>query len=65
MKATAHDWIATDKNACKEDVKRLGLDGAADYQMGLIIDRSAAGDTRWDDITEEEMKEALEEIAGE
>lgn len=58
----AQEWIRTDENACRNDLKRLGLDGATDYQMSLIIDRSAAGDTRWDEITEEEMREALEEM---
>ena len=61
----AQEWINTDKQACIADLKRLGLDGAADYQMGMIVDRSAAGDTRWDEITEEEMREALEEIGNE
>lgn len=59
----AQEWINTDNNACLADVKRLGLDGATDYQMNLIIDRSASGDTRWDEITEKEMKAALEELA--
>ena len=61
----AQEWISTDKPACIADVTRLGLDGAADYQMGLIVDRSAAGDDRWDDITEEEMRDALAEIGNE
>ena len=61
----AQEWIRTDENACRKDVERLGLDGATDYQMSLIIDRSAAGDTRWDDIEEEQMRAALEELASE
>jgi len=61
----AQEWINTDKQACIADLKRLGLDGAADYQMGLIVDRSAVGDDRWDGITEEEMRDALAEIGNE
>ena len=60
----AQEWIRTDEAACKSDVKRLGLDGATDYQMSLIVDRSAAGDTRWDGITDEQMRAALEQIGG-
>jgi hypothetical protein len=51
--ATAQDWIDTDPNACRADVKRLGLDKAVEYQLSLIIDRAAAGgDNRWDDAEE-------------
>lgn len=61
----AQEWIGTDENACRKDVERLGLEGATDYQMSLIIDRSAAGDTRWDEITQEQMRAALEEMVSE
>lgn len=55
----AQEWIRTDENACRNDVERLGVNGATEYQMSLISDRSAAGDTRWDDITAEDMRAAL------
>ena len=57
--ATAQDWIDTDPNTCRDDVQRLGLDGAVEFQLFLIIERAAAGDNRWDDITEDDMREAL------
>jgi hypothetical protein len=60
--ATAQDWIDTDPNACRDDVKRLGLDAAVEYQLSLIIDRAASGDDRWDDITEDDMREALSNL---
>jgi hypothetical protein len=56
---TAESWISTDTESVKKDVARLGLDGATEYQMGLIADRSAVGDKRWDSVTEQEMREAL------
>ena len=56
---TAESWISTDTESVKKDVARLGLDGAVEYQMGLIADRSASGDKRWDAVTEQEMRDAL------
>ena len=64
MNASASDWIDTDTYACRRDIKRLGLDAAADYQMSLIIDREASGDDRWGGITVDDMRSALAEIAG-
>jgi len=55
----AAEWIRTDENAVLDDVTRLGLDGATDYQMGLISDAVAAGDDRWIGITEDEIREEL------
>lgn len=63
MNATAQNWIDTDKNACRADVKRLGLDGATEYQMELIADRAASGDKRWEGITAEDMRAALADLA--
>lgn len=60
----AQEWINTDKSSCLGDVVRLGLDGATDYQMQLIADRSAAGDKRWDSITAEQMIVALGSLDG-
>lgn len=59
---TANEWVRTDAAACRADVARLGLSEAADYQMSLIVERQAAGDTRWDGVTEEDMVEALEAL---
>jgi hypothetical protein len=59
---TATEWIRTDRNACRKDVARLGLDAATDYHMDLIADRAASGDDRWNDITRDDMRAALEEI---
>lgn len=58
--ATASDWIATNRRAIYRDIKRLGLEGAADYQMMLIGDRHAIGEYRWDSISREDMLVALE-----
>lgn len=33
MKATAQDWIDTDKNICRKNVQRLGLEEATEYEM--------------------------------
>ena len=55
----AQEWIRTDETACRNDVTRLGLDGATEYQMSLIADRAALGDHRWDDISEDDMRAAL------
>jgi hypothetical protein len=63
MKASAIDWIATDRKSCIADVKRLGLDGATEYQMDLIADRATMGDDRWEGITEEDMRKALSELS--
>lgn len=65
MKATAQDWVDTDKYAVKKDIARLGVEAAAEYQMDLIIDRAASGDDRWDGITIEDMTETLEALANE
>jgi hypothetical protein len=54
------EWVRTDVGAVRNDVSRLGLDGAVEYQMELVADRKASGDHRWDDITPEEMRKALE-----
>lgn len=62
-KQIASEWIRTDRNAVIADIKRLGLDAAVEYQMNLIADRKASGDDRWDSITEEDMRAAMEEIA--
>lgn len=58
---SAREWIRTDPQSCANDVQRLGLDDAVEYQMSLIVDCAAAGDTRWDGITEDAMREALSE----
>lgn len=58
---SADEWIRTDRDAVVQDHDRLGLDGCIDYQMSLIADRAAAGDDRWDEITYEEMKRAVED----
>lgn len=61
MNATAQNWIDTDKTSCRDDVERLGLDGATEYQMELIAGRAASGDKRWEGITAEDMRAALAE----
>ena len=65
MTATANDWIKTDRDAVVSDLARLGISQAAEYQMGLISDRQAAGDTRWDSITLDEMQATLLALANE
>lgn len=60
---TATEWIATDQKSVMDDIARLGIEGAANYQMDLIRDRQSCGDHRWDGITAAEMREALEDVA--
>lgn len=60
----AKEWIATDRRAVEKDVARLGIDGAAAYQIDLINDRLASGDKRWEGVSEDEMREALTEMGG-
>jgi hypothetical protein len=43
----ADGWISTDASAIRDDVARLGMLRAAEYQLELIEDRTAAGDDRW------------------
>lgn len=61
----AQEWIRTDETACRNDVSLLGLDGATEYQMGLIADRGAMGDHRWDDISQDDMRAALASMEAE
>ena len=60
----ANEWIATDRAAVEKDIARLGIDGAARYQMDLIEDRMASGDARWADISEDDMRAALVALGG-
>ena len=59
----AKGWIDTDRNAVMQDITRLGVDAAAEYQMELIAERTHEGDNRWNDVTIEEMRRALSELA--
>ena len=43
----ARDWIATDPDAIRDDVARLGVRGAALYQLDLMRGARTSGDTRW------------------
>jgi D-mannonate dehydratase len=56
----AMEWVRTDVKAVRNDVSRLGLDGAVEYQMDLVEDRKASGDHRYDEITPEQMRKAVE-----
>ena len=59
----AEEWIRTEEQAVRRDVARLGLEAAVEYEMDLIADREAMGDTRWTGITHEEMRAALAGLA--
>lgn len=59
---TASDWINTDRASVVKDIERLGVDGAAEYQMDLIEQATERGDGRWNGITLEDMVEALVEL---
>lgn len=59
MENTAREWIATDPESVRDDVERLGLDGAARYNYDLAMERVAAGDDRWADLTLESLREAM------
>lgn len=56
---TAMEWTRTDPEACRDDVKRLGLEGAAQYNYDLAQERIDSGDDRWQGVTVEAMREAL------
>lgn len=56
----ANEWIRSDPTAVIADIKRLGLDGAVEYQMELIADCVAAGDDRWAGITADAMRAAMD-----
>ena len=62
----AREWIRTDPQSIREDVQRLGLDGATEYQLGLMADRRQSGDDCWtlEDTPEHHavMREALQEL---
>jgi hypothetical protein len=59
----AREWIRTDLHGCLADIARLGIEDAAEYQIDLAMDRAASGDDRWDGLTVEALREALEEVA--
>jgi len=59
--AAAQEWIDTDPQSIDGDIARLGIDGAAVYEMDLISDCGSSGDDRWGAITLEAMAEALTE----
>ncbi len=69
----AADWIKTDPQACREDVQRLGLDGAADYNMALITEAiirngkvgqhyGIENKSAWEGITLAAMREELAKL---
>lgn len=57
--AAAQRWCATSPSDIEGDVDRLGLDGAADYNLSLRRDRDLA-----EDVTTQEMIQAIREVAG-
>ena len=58
----ADSWVDTDPEACRQDIERLGLEEAARYNTALAAERAADGDDRWDGITVEAMRSALERL---
>lgn len=50
----AREWVGVDRDACRQDVARLGLDGAAEYNASI------AGDcTAWELLASDMGKKAL------
>lgn len=60
--ADAMDWIDTDAESCREDVVRLGLDGATKFNTDMAKERAWSGDDRWVGITVEQMRDGLEKL---
>jgi len=53
----AEEWVRTDEWAIRDDVERLGVDGAIRYNLELA--NQPGGDPCWQGITAEEMREAI------
>lgn len=60
-KEKAELWIETAPTDVADDLRRLGLSQAVDYQLSLAEDRGQLGDHRWEGITKTHMEEAIRE----
>ena len=58
LTTAAEGWIATDSEAVRQDVRRLGLEGAADYQLELARESAERGDARWAPLCEADEEAA-------
>jgi hypothetical protein len=61
----AWEWVRTDREAILQDIDRLGLDGAVDYNMELIEEQIEKGDNRWLYIEPEDLYHAFEALESE
>ena len=59
---SANGWVNSDRRAAMDDIRRLGIGKAATYNMGLLRERIADGETQWKGITRAEMLSALREL---
>lgn len=61
-RAAARDWIKRDLQAARQDVKHLGLNGAAEWQMVRIEQARKSEDHAWNSVTLNDMRLALAEL---
>lgn len=59
---SAIGWIKTDEPSVKEDIRRLGLRGAAKYNIDLINESISKGDKRWVAISTADLIEAFHQM---
>lgn len=59
---TAREWIATDAAAIRDDIRRLGIQEAAQHNAELVAEVVSRGDTRWQEVTAEALREAMADL---
>lgn len=61
----AREWVRTDPQAIRQDIARLGLDEAVEYQRALMSNCIHSGDARWKGCSRRAIRLALSEIQSE
>jgi hypothetical protein len=59
---TAREWIKTDRETARRDIRHLGIAETARYYVREAKGQVEEGDKRWRGLTVKAMREALSEL---